>query len=1123
MKISDCIFGYNFRFIGLYVLFTVFAAIPTSAQGNSVDQKLALFSSFEEVPIEIQVDGKWSFETNAIITDSNLLFVNVMEVFTHLKIMCNESTKGNTLEGFIENEKKSYSIDYDTKQIKVGNNTIHSTNGLLEETGIKYIEASVLSEAFGLTLTFNPRSLSAKLVSSFELPYVKQLRIENARNSISKLQGQEIVVDTIIPRNYHLFKFGMLDWGFNSNQTVNNTSTNNVIVGVGSELLFGEANISINYNDKYQFDNRQLQYSWRWIDNDKKLIKQAQVGKIYNQSIAFLEAPVVGATINNSPNTVRKASGSYTINDYTEPNWTVELYINDVLVDYTAADASGLYVFSVPIVYGYTALKLKFYGPLGEERTEERIINTPYTFIPAKTLEYSMSAGVLQDENGSRYGQGNFNYGVNRFLTLGGGVEYLSSISNRPFIPFAKAAFQPFSQLVMNLEYAHDVKMKGLLDYYFTKSAFLELDYTKYVKGQLATRFNALEERKVRISVPFKINHFSGFSKLNFSQFVYDSFNFNQIDFVFSTYYRQLSVNSSTLVNWIGNNSPFMINNLSLSYRLFNGLVLRPSVEYNLSNSMFTRYRAEIEKRVSKMYFSASYERSIVSKTDAVFLNFRYDLSYARTGVSSYYTNKSLSFSENAQGSFAFGGDNNYVHSGNNSALGKGGILFYPFLDLNQNGKFDKDEKMVLLSSVRVSGGTAVISAKDSIVRVSDLNSFVNYNVEFSDTDLQNISWKFKHKSYQVLVDPNQYKRIFVPIISLGEVNGTVYLNKENANKGLGRVTVQIYDSKGKKVTEILSESDGYFSYLGLKPGKYLVRIDEKQLKKLNYQALPKAHEATIEISEDGAIVEGLDFNLSVTELVDEIKTIISDANLQTKEVEELIENKIETIIPEAILQTNKGILSERVIGKRIEGVTDTEELFYSIQLGVYKDHSMQKEFKNLDLVFYEDLPNGNVEYYYGFFRTYERALIAKNTLSLRGINGTSVVTYQFGKKIKAAALTNIKKGDESKEDILIKTEEQINNRGNTSFEKISDQQGLFYSVQIGVFKNYVHSKYFSNFKPVFYEFLSNDRIRYISGKYNSKKEAKAVQNRIIAKGIKKAYIVKYKDGKKVDTSNGGH
>ena len=235
------------------------------------------------------------------------------------------------------------------------------------------------------------------------------------------------------------------------------------------------------------------------------------MGRISNQTISFINSPVIGAAVRNSPTTVRKATGYYTISEFTEPNWTVELYINNVMVDYTKADASGLYIFKVPNVYGYTTLKLKFYGPLGEERTEERTMNVPYTVMPAGEFEYGLSAGILQDSSLSRFGRGEFNYGVNRILTVGGGLEYLSSIPNGAFIPFAKTTIQPFSKLTFTGEYAYGVKTRGLLDYYFWKDALLEIDYTKYVEGQLATRFNAHEERKVKLSIPFRYKKINGY------------------------------------------------------------------------------------------------------------------------------------------------------------------------------------------------------------------------------------------------------------------------------------------------------------------------------------------------------------------------------------------------------------------------------------------------------------------------------------------------------------------------------------------------------------------------------------------------------------------------------------
>ena len=249
-------------------------------------------------------------------------------------------------------------------------------------------------------------------------------------------------------------------------------------------------------------------------------------------------------------------------------------------------------------------------------------------------------------------------------------------------------------------------------------------------------------------------------------------------------------------------------------------------------------------------------------KTDNVFVSFRFDLPFARAGVSCYLTTTIIFISESAQGSLAFGGDN-YVKASNNSSVGKGGILLYPFLDLNQNGVFDEGEHMVLLSSVKVSGGRAIISEKDSIVRITDLNSFVNYIVEFNDNDLENIGWQFTHKIYQITVDPNQFKRVEVPIVVMGEASGNVYIKEGENTKGIGRITIHILDEKGNKVAETLSESDGYISYLGLKPGAYKACLDPEQLQNLNLTVSPICRDFTIKASEYGDIVNGLDFTLT--------------------------------------------------------------------------------------------------------------------------------------------------------------------------------------------------------------------------------------------------------------------
>ncbi|MBK6285279.1 MAG: hypothetical protein IPF54_23875 [Draconibacterium sp.] len=61
-------------------------------------------------------------------------------------------------------------------------------------------------------------------------------------------------------------------------------------------------------------------------------------------------------------------------------------------------------------------------------------------------------------------------------------------------------------------------------------------------------------------------------------------------------------------------------------------------------------------------------------------------------------------------------------------------------------------------------------------------------------------------------------------------------------------------------MAETLSESDGYFSYLGLKPGNYTMQVDPDQLGKLKYQSKPLQQKIVVKSSAEGDIVDGLNF-----------------------------------------------------------------------------------------------------------------------------------------------------------------------------------------------------------------------------------------------------------------------
>lgn len=306
---SKGVFPDRLLMVLVFICFFSFASLPVTAIDEVIEIELSPIVSFDDVPVDFVVNGYLKFETDVIITESNKVYIDIEDLFLNMGLKCISNNEGNSLSGFIGDENKTYTIDYTARQITVGKNTIKSANGIVQESGAIYVESTVLTEAFGLNIVFNFRTLSIKMEAGFELPALKKMRLEQARNNIAKLQQKDKVADTIVKRDYHLLRFGTMDWSLASYQNQDESANNRVILGLGAEVLYGQANVSVYYDDKYKFDKRQLYFNWRWVDNDINTIRQAQLGKIYNQSISFLEAPLVGAAISNTPTTVRKASG----------------------------------------------------------------------------------------------------------------------------------------------------------------------------------------------------------------------------------------------------------------------------------------------------------------------------------------------------------------------------------------------------------------------------------------------------------------------------------------------------------------------------------------------------------------------------------------------------------------------------------------------------------------------------------------------------------------------------------------------------------------------------------------------------------------------------------------------
>lgn len=831
--------------------FCLFTAGHSSAQANTDDEEISIFLNIQRVG---------AAEMPALIKDEKV-WLPVIDLFNFLKIKYEVSKERDAVFGTFISPAATYRIDQKNHQIIYGEQRFDlKPEDLIKTQNGIYLQSDFFAKVFGLNCVFSFRNLSVVLSTDLELPVLREMRQEQMRSNLNKLSGV-FKADTTIGRNYPLFYFGTADYAALTSAGNKGTPQDaRVSLGLGGMIAGGETNVVLNYHNNEGFSSRQQYYLWRYVDNDLRYVKQILAGKIQTQSIASIYAPVIGVQVTNTPTTYRRSFGTYTLSNRTEPNWMVELYVNGVLINYVKADASGFYTFNVPLVYGNTMIKLRFYGPYGEERSTEQSISIPFNFLPKNEFEYTASSGILEDGRHAKFARLSTNYGLSRNVTIGGGIEYLSSITSGTKIPFANVSVRLLPNLLFSGEYDHDVRSKALLSYNLPSGLQIEVNNTWYKKGQTAINNTFVENRKASVSFPIRGRYFSAYTRITAEQILLENTRYTLANWMLSAAVGKLNASATTYSVFLKGSDPYIYTNYSLSLRALNSLLITQQVQYEYLDKRVIGLKTEVEKRVFRSgYLNLSYEKNFISDISNIELGLRYDFSFAQTRVSVRKSNDVVRSLQGISGSLIHDGKSGFTNFNNYTSVGKGAVLLIPYLDLNGNNRRDKDEPKAQGLKVRINGGRIKQSVKDTTIQITDLEAYTNYSIELDGSGFDRLAWKFPKANYSVVIDPNYVKNVEVPISVFGEASGRVILKDGAEETGQGNVILNFYDGHSKKVGQTVSEADGYFSYLGLLPGKYTVLMDSAQLRLMELKGETAAIPFVITRNVEGDLVNNLD------------------------------------------------------------------------------------------------------------------------------------------------------------------------------------------------------------------------------------------------------------------------
>jgi hypothetical protein len=240
--------------------------------------------------------------------------------------------------------------------------------------------------------------------------------------------------------------------------------------------------------------------------------------------------------------------------------------------------------------------------------------------------------------------------------------------------------------------------------------------------------------------------------------------------------------------------------------------------------------------------------------------------------------------------------------------------------------------------------------------------------------------------------------------------------------------------------------------------------------------------------------------------------------------------------------------------------------VYYKVQVGAFRNKIPQNLFDGFAPVHGETVKNGVVRYTAGFYMTLERAKTAKNQIRDLGYKDAFVVAYKDGVRIPIYDAVLATEGKEAAEvfasanrssapaektnasqiaaqtDVKTETTTQNPPLANTSLPvqvatppsaplvtgytkdykdaapstEVESIEGVFFTVQVGVYTTPVPLKKLFNLKPLNTELTETKKIRYTTGRYDTLEVAIARRDEIRTIGVKDAFVTAYYNGRRI-------
>lgn len=809
----------------------------------------------------------------------NNVLLPLGEIARQLTIAIQVQPEKGLATGFILREDRPFSLDVKQAKFVIGNLTQEIDPKLVKvQPDDIYIASQLLSKILPIDLFISLSSLALQVKPREPLPL--QLRLERER--LSTQLGSREKTEEAYPRRaspYRFAEFPFIDQtiGVNVNRSngVSQTNVNSSTYITGD--LFGlESSIFVSGTREDGLQKPRATFGRH--DPNATLLgplqaRKFEFGDVSLPGISNISASTTGGrgiSISNSPLSRPTRFDRHTLQGPLPPGWDVELYFNDVLVGFQQSRPDGQYVFAdQPLVYGSNQFRLVFHGPQGQLRVERQNFLLEDSLIPPGDFYYNI--GAQRSTDGKLLSLTQLEWGLGKHLSASGALVRLPV--NGVEQSYANIALRGFWNSIIfsgnlskqqNAGNLAEISINTRLGNFSIGASHLRVgdNFTSEVFSNDEQAVSMRDTARIDGYLPFKLaNPISVTLEGTRDRLRSGLSNTSLTNTIASTLF---DTSMSNQIQWQSNSGVKLASGSFQLGRSFGAIGLRGQVNYFL----------DPDRKISSVALAA--DRSL---GEGYQLNMELTRAF---GTSS--TQLTTSVNKN-MGTYALGVNASYVTTHDVSlgvqfftAIGKeprsstwvadaipmadsGSVSAQVFLDKNMNGIKDSDEEALKDIGFTVNGGVYPVRTDNAgIAYLGHLPVNQNVDIGINQATLEDPQWIAQPKGVRLIPRPGKVNKVDFPIVLTGEIDGTVYFNDKDKQRGIGDVQLELVNTKGVVISRVKSASDGYFIIPAVTPGKYLLRIAKQQLKQLK-MADTGMHLLTM--SPNGAFINGANFVLS--------------------------------------------------------------------------------------------------------------------------------------------------------------------------------------------------------------------------------------------------------------------